>query len=129
MNVSVTASGGSNGRVDWLIDGTDPAHSVIDFPAKTGPHVIHFMLDDQTGRGLKFDPSGAFWADKNLAGGCPSAGSNCDQTSILSCTDKQLTVQNTNDGQACTVHYQLNLVDSAGKTEQVDPIFKNGGTA
>lgn len=128
MNISVTAQGSSTGPINWLINGSNAEHSVINFPAKTGPHVLHFVLDDQTGRGLRFDQSGAFWADKNLSSGCPSSGSTCDQTRVLSCTDDQLTVQNQNVGDPCTVHYQLNLLDSAGNAEGVDPIFANGGS-
>jgi hypothetical protein len=128
VNVNVTAKG-SDGPVDWEIDGKKAANSTIEFKPKTGPQVIHFMLDDQTGRDLRFDQSDSFWADKNLAAGCPSAGASCDQTTVLSCNDKQLVVRNENSGEPCTVHYQLNFVDAQGNREGADPIIKNGGSA
>jgi hypothetical protein len=128
VNVTVTAKGGSNGSVDWEIDGTKAANSKIEFKPKTGPQVMRFVLDDRTGRKLAFDQSDAFWAEKDLGGGCPSAGSSCDQTSILSCNGKQLVVQNENSGDPCTIHYQLNFIDGEGNREEADPIIKNGGS-
>ena len=59
VNVTVTAKG-SDGPVDWEIDGKKAANSTIEFKPKTGPQVIHFMLDDQTGRDLRFDQSELF---------------------------------------------------------------------
>ena len=59
VNVTVTAKG-SDGPVDWEIDGKKAANSTIEFKPKTGPQVIHFMLDDQTGRDLRFDQSEFF---------------------------------------------------------------------
>ena len=128
MNINLRANGSSDGPVEWTIDDTHPTQSVIEFARNAGPQVLHFILDDQTGRDFHFDRSGPFWADKNLSGGCPSAGSICDQTSVLSCNDGQLVIRNENSGDACTVHYQLNLLDRAGNPEGVDPIIKNGGS-
>jgi hypothetical protein len=129
MNVSVTARQASDGSIDWEIDGKKPEKSELEFKAKSGSDLIHFMLDDQTGRDLRFHPTDAFWAEKDLGGGCPAAGSSCDQTRIQSCNDTELVVHNDNSGAACTVHYQLNLLDKENSAIGVDPIIKNGGSA
>ena len=128
MNVIVTGQKGADGSLTWTIDGNPPGNSEIRFEKGSGPQVIHFMLDDQTGMGLQFDPSGAFWAAKDLPGGCPPSGSSCDQTTVQACNNKQLVVRNENSGPACTVHYQLNLLDSENNSVGVDPIIKNGGS-
>ena len=128
MNVTVTATKASDGSLDWAIDGSPPGKSELHFPPGTGAQLIHFILDDQTGRGLQFDQGDPFWAAKDLGGGCPTSSSQCDQTNVQSCNGKQLVVHNENSGPACTVNYQLNLVDAANNGVAVDPIIKNGGS-
>jgi hypothetical protein len=128
MNVSVTAKTASDGSIDWEIDGKKPGNSELAFPPKSGSQLIHFMLDDQTGRGLRFHPTDAFWAEKD-SGGCPAQGSSCDQTKVQSSNAGNLVVHNDNSGPACTIHYQLNLLDKENASIAVDPVIKNGGSA
>jgi hypothetical protein len=77
--------------------------------------------------GFQFDQSDPFWAAKDLPG-CPAQGSSCDQTTVQSCNGKQLLVRNENSGAACTVQYQLNMLDGQNNAVPVDPIIKNGGS-
>ena len=127
MEVQVTAKGGSNGPIDWEIDGQKPKQSSIEFPHRTGPHTIHFKLDDQTGRDLQFHSTEAFWADKNDEKRCPPRGGTTEQTRVVASGSDRLTVLNHNKGEPCTICYQLNFVDGDGRSEEVDPEFKNGG--
>lgn len=126
MDIKVTASGGASGPIDWDIDGKKPHKASHEFKEKTGPHEIKFKLGDKTGRGLKFDAQQPIWDEKNTTG-CPASQSNSDQIEVQSCSDRELTISNANSGDPCTIHYQLNFVDSEGRPEVVDPEFKNGG--
>lgn len=126
MDVRVTATGGRNGAIDWDIDGKKPKEARLDFAKDSGPHRIKFKLFDNTGRGLRFDDSGPFWAHETQSGDCPPANSTSGETRVVDCKDTSLFVDNKNS-KDCTIQYQLNFVDSAGKREPVDPMIKNGG--
>lgn len=128
MNVTVTGQKASDGSLSWTVNGAPAGKSELNFGHGTGSQLIHFILDDQTGEGLQFDQADPFWAAKDLGGGCPPSSSSCDQTVVQSCNGKQLVVRNENSGAACTVHYQLNLVDTQNNAVGVDPIIKNGGS-
>lgn len=128
MNIKVTATGACSGPIDWDIDGKKPKDAAKEFAKNTGPHTVKFRLDDKTGRNLRFDCRSPFWDHIDDAGKCPPPGSHSDQTEVISCSEKELTVINKNSGDPCTVHYQLNFVDAAGTAEPLDPEFKNGGS-
>jgi len=128
MDVTVTALAGSTGPIDWKIDGKKAKDSSIFFAKGSGPQTVKFKLDDTTGRDLRFDSSSPFWAHINEAGQCPPEGAMNNQTDVVKCTDKELTISNANSGNPCTIRYQLNFVDGSGNREPVDPDFKNGGT-
>ena len=127
MNVTVTGQEGADGSLIWTINGDPPGKSELSFPKNSGSQLIHYVLDDQTNRGFEFHQTDPFWAAKDL-GACPPSGSSCDQTTVQSCNGKQLVVHNKNSGAACTVNYQLNLVDAESNAVEVDPIIKNGGS-
>lgn len=127
MDVKVSAKRADGGSIEWDIDGKKPKQSVLEFKEGTGGHTINFKLQDSTGRHLRFDKGDPFWAHVSEGDECPPRGASADQTRVVSCTDKELTVSNANSGDACTIHYQLNFVDEASRPEPVDPMIKNGG--
>ena len=127
MDVKVSARRGDGDSIDWDIDGKKPKKSVLEFAQGSGSHTISFKLHDSTGRHLRFDTQDPFWAHVSEVELCPAKGSSADQTKVVSCTDKELTVSNANSGDACTIHYQLNFVDQQSRAVPVDPMIKNGG--
>ena len=128
MDVKVTASAGSGGAIEWDINGKKPKNSELDFPRNSGPDTIKFTLFDRSGKNLRFDCNGPFWAHADDTQACPPEHSQCDQTNVIECTGKHLNVRNENSGEPCTIHYQLNFVDGSGNSVPVDPMIKNGGT-
>lgn len=126
MDVKVSAKIDENGNVDWDIDGKKPKKSVLEFPANSSDHDINFKLHDSTGRKMKFDASSPFWAHESSSDQCPPPGSSTDQTRVVSCTDKDLSVANSNS-RKCEIQYQLNVVDENSNSYAVDPIIRNGG--
>lgn len=126
MDVKVTATEGSSG-IEWDIDGKKPHKSVIEFKQGTGPHTVQFKLKDKTERKLRFDDADPFWSHETTSGGCPANGVQSGQTGVVQCSGDKLTITNANSGDPCSIHYQLNFVDGAGKPIPVDPEFKNGG--
>src|SRR6476620_4135775 len=117
-----------DGEVEWTIDGKRPHQSVLDCPRKSGPHEIHFKLDDKTNAGFKFAED-AFWVHENELGECPpTTGIATNQISITSVKPAKLKISNSNDGAHRTLQYQLNCVDANGEPYSVDPCIKNGGT-
>lgn len=128
MDVKVTAKAGSAGSIDWDIDDKKPKESRLDFPPGSGADTIKFTLFDRSGQALRFDCNGPFWAHLSESGQCPPSGARCDQTNVLECSGKHLSVRNENSGAACTIQYQLNFVDGRGNPVPVDPMIKNGGT-
>ena len=125
MNVKVKAERSGDG-IEWTIDGKKPKASVHSFGRKTGPHVLHFHLDDRTDLGLRFDED-PIWAHENDEQQCPPPGINTDQLQVSSVAPGKLSLHNRNDGPPRTLHYQLNFVDESGAARQVDPVIKNGG--
>lgn len=118
-----------DGAIASTIDGKKPHKSVLNCPARTGPHEIRFKLDDNSSSGLQFAPRDAFWVHENEAGECPPAtGLSTDQISISSVKPGKLTISNANEGLPRTLQYQLNFVDAKGVTCFVDPCIKNGGS-
>ena len=126
MHVKISAKQGDCGSVDWDIDGKKPKKSVLDFAPGSGAHTITFKLHDSTGRKLRFDTADPFWAHVSQADHCPAEGATTTQTAVVSCTDKELCVSNSNSD-ACTISYQLNFVDERLQAEPLDPMIKNGG--
>ncbi len=117
-----------NGAVEWTIDGKKPHHSVIELQNKSGKHGLDFHLIDETRRGFGFVTADPIWVHVNEAGQCPPQGIATDQISVTSCQPKKLSIDDKNSGDPCTLHYQLNFVDSEGNGSAVDPAIKNGGS-
>ena len=128
VNVTVTAKG-SDGPVDWEIDGKKAANSTIEFKPKTGPQVIHFMLDDQTGRDLRFDQWDLSGQTRTLPRAVRRRAPPATRRRCCRATTSSSSFAVENSGEPCTVHYQLNFVDAQGNREGADPIIKNGGSA
>lgn len=115
-----------DGQLEWTIDGNKPQKSVITLPWQTGPHTLHFHIDDNTESGLSFADD-AIWVHENENGECPGGGIQTDQISVVSVKPSKLTISNANNGAPRTLHYQLNIVDRKGTACPVDPAIKNGG--
>ena len=124
MDIRVIAMNGTAG-VDWLIEGSPAKHSSIKFKKDDGETKVRFKLKDETGLGLRFDRQAPFWDEKNCTTGCPADGATSDQTEVLDCEDKTLTVLNRNT-EECTVTYKMYFTDQQGGRHCVDPEFKNG---
>lgn len=127
MDVKLLAQKVANG-VEWTIDGKKPHDSVIDLPKKSGNHTLDFQLDDRTDLGFRFNDRDPIWVHQNDQGDCPPQGINSEQISVVSCKPKKLSISDQNDGDPCTLHYLLNLVDASGQPTSIDPIIKNGGS-
>lgn len=113
------------GKPDWEVDGAKPNAAVTEFKQSAGQTKVHFHLHDNTGAGWGFDCREPFWDQKECADDCPPDGSRSDQSKVLACESKKLTVLN-NNSETCTVKYKLNVVNDAGDRDCVDPEWKNG---
>lgn len=97
-------------------------------------HRVTFVLDDQTGRDLRFlkDPDEVFWVDAAPMGqapACPTSTSTEDDFSVESVTNNVLIVRNMNSKQ-CDYKFTLNFVGTMpnGTTGLIpyDPDWGNG---
>ena len=122
MDIKVTAINES-GRLEWTIDGKKPKDSVIKLGKKTGSHRLDFKFADRTDLGLRFNRDDPIWIDENEVGECPSPGVSTDQIRVESCTDKRLSLFNSNSGESRTLHYRLNFVVEQGNHADDDPVI------
>jgi hypothetical protein len=125
-NVKVEAKAGSEGLIDWKIDGTKAKDSKIQFKKDDLDVVVKFKFDDDTGHGLRFNRQSPIWVHENEHGQCPPKGAASEQIEVLSCDDDTLELINRNAKES-TLRYQLNFVDKGNNAQHCDPEFKNGG--
>lgn len=126
-NVKVRAFLDDAGAVDFDIDGVKAKHSRLKLDKGGGKHVIGFMLQDQTGKGLRFDSDDPIWVDEDAP--CPpTPGISSDQLNVTSCTPGALSTTNENSGRARELRYQLNFIAADESRTTCDPIIDNGGT-
>jgi hypothetical protein len=125
-DVKVDADDGSEGGIEWKINGEKAKDSQLDFPPGSGKTNIDFRLKDKTAHGLRFNPASPIWVHENNAGQCPPAGASDPQIAVVSCTDDVLTIENSN-AKASRLRYQLNFLDSNNGDWRCDPEIKNGG--
>lgn len=60
-------------------------------------------------------------------GNCPANGINSTQIQLVSSDDDRVTIKDLNTGDACTLRYQVNVVDKDQNPHPCDPIIQNGG--
>ena len=114
------------GAVDFDVDGIKPNQARLKLGKDSGRHDIGFMLQDHSGKGLRFDISDPIWVDEDAP--CPpTPGVSTDQLSVAGCTADELSTTNANDGRARELRYQLNFIASDGSRATCDPIIDNGG--
>ena len=75
--------------------------------------------------GLCIDTSAPFQVAQDN-GQCPPQGINTDQIELVGCDSDSVTISNKNS-YACTLRYQVNVVDKDGNPCPCDPIIQNGG--
>jgi hypothetical protein len=126
MDVKVKAEKSGDGSIAWTIDGKRPKDSVIDVGKKSPPTELDFKLTDKAKAGLRFDCARPFDVDENANGDCPPDGIHTREIAVLECSRHKLKILDRNINE-CTLHYQLNFVDGAGKQHVVDPEIRNGG--
>ena len=126
-NVKVRAFLGGGGAVDFDLDGVRPNQARLKLEKNSGQHDIGFVLQDQTGKGLRFDANDPIWVDEDAP--CPpTPGISSDQLDVTGCTPAMLSTTNANSGRARELRYQLNFIAADGSRTTCDPIIDNGGT-
>lgn len=75
--------------------------------------------------GLCIDTRGPFQVAQDN-GQCPPQGINTDQIEFVSCDSDSVTISNKNST-ACTLRYQVNVLDKDGNQCPCDPIIQNDG--
>ena len=125
QEVTFTASI-ANGAVAWEVNGAPAKEHRTRIPPGSKPQKIRFIIDDNSGRSLRFDCGFPFQISEQA--GCPppeEIASN--QVEVLSCQPKRLVIRDRNTGDRRDLHYQLNVVDKHGNRAPCDPIIENGG--
>lgn len=126
MNLRVRAFIDDTGTIDFDIDGVKANQARLRLGRNTGEHILHFRLQDHTGRDLRFDTDDPIWIDED--GPCPpSPGISSDQLDVTGCTPSMLSTLNANSGRARELRYQLNFIAADGSLQTCDPIIDNGG--
>lgn len=126
-NVKVRAFIGDAGAVDFDVDGVKPSQARLKLERDSGRHDIGFVLQDESGKGLRFDTQDPIWVDEDAP--CPpTPGITSDQLNVSGCTPALLSMTNANSGRPRELRYQLNFIASDGSRTTCDPIIDNGGT-
>lgn len=142
--IRVTPSHGPGG-IEWKLChgnncGAAGSYPTIEFPAKSGPHVIVISIDDPQHTGITFasppsnptSASDALWVvdgpNKHPAKGGGNPGNQLQDATLANATT--LVVTNKNDNaNPMWMSYRLNFVGSNGvAVSPIDPDWKNGGT-
>lgn len=125
-NVKIHAQPDPSGKPAFLVDGMNPMNAKLMFDKGVGGDDIAFNLQDDSGRGLRFDSDDPIWVDEDAP--CPpTPGLTTDQLSIKDCKPAKLFVNNLNSGRSRNLRYQLNFVADDGSPHTCDPIIQNGG--
>jgi hypothetical protein len=125
-NVKVRATLDAAGAIDFEIDGVKAKHAQMKLDKGSGKHELDFMLQDQTGKGLRFDERDPIWVGEDCP--CPPPqGINSDQMTVVDCNGGRLSTVNANSGRERELRYQLNFVADDGSKADCDPIIRNGG--
>ena len=125
-NVKVRAMLDEAGAIDFEIDGVKAKHAKMNLDRDSGEHALDFMLQDQTGRGLRFDQRDPIWVGEDCP--CPPpSGVNSDQLTVTGCNSSRLSAVNANSGRERELRYQLNFIADDGFETNCDPIIRNGG--
>lgn len=124
INLFAKASKSPNG-VEWLLDLRNPpvqSKARVDLAPHSGEHEIVVHLLATQGLEIGFDTTDPIWVCEGQQ--CPPPrGINTQQISVLSCTGNKLTLRDKNEGDACTLTYQLNFTGACA----LDPEIRNGG--
>ena len=114
------------GGIDFEIDGVKAKHAQMKLDKDSGEHALDFMLQDLTGKGLRFDDQDPIWVGEDCP--CPPPqGINSDQLRVVDCKGGRLSALNANNGRERELRYQLNFVAKDGSKADCDPIIRNGG--
>jgi hypothetical protein len=112
--------------IDFDVDGVKPNQAELKLDKGSGQHEINFVLDDQTGKGVRFNSDDPIWVDEDAP--CPpTPGVTTDQLTVTGCTADMLSTTNANEGRPRQLRYQLNFIANDGSRPSCDPIIDNGG--
>lgn len=120
-----------NNQIDWSLDDKNPPKKnskiKLNFGPGAGQQSISVNLIDNTGLGLQFS-SDPLWVSEG--GSCPPpSGVNSVQIQNVVPAGLLLTFTDMNQGDECTLIYQMNFVDRNNSlVKPLDPEIKNGGT-
>ena len=110
--------------LSWSLGAQNPPQSgkaIVDVPKGDPGREIVIHLVPTHGLDIQFDTSDPLWATET--GQCPPPrGIDTDQLEVVSCTDRKLTLFDSNS-RKCVITYQMNFVGAA----PFDPEIRNGG--
>jgi hypothetical protein len=125
-NVKIRAALDAAGAIDFEVDGVKAEHAQLKLDKHSGEHALNFVLQDHTGKGLRFNDRDPIWVGEDCP--CPpTPGINSDQLTVADCKSGRLSTVNSNSGRERELRYQLNFIADDGSAAICDPIIRNGG--